>query len=297
MLVVCMGDGLGNQMFQYAFYKALEKNYPDNKIMMDIFRIYGGNIHNGFELEKVFGIKVNECSKRVAFQLSDYYPLYKKRYWFINKIHGIRRYLVGKKKSFIIQDDPTAFYDEVFKLSKLNSYMFKGNWVNENYFKNIEEILRKDFTFPEFKDQRNIQYSRDMLNTTSVSVHIRKGDYLSTDMINLDIKYYIDAKNIIENNIENPKYYIFTDDKNAISEYLKIFPNYVLVEGNSKENSYCDMQLMTCCKHNIIANSTFSFWGAYLNSNKDKIVIAPSKAKKDFRHPFACENWQIVNID
>lgn len=297
MFVVCFGDGLGNQMFQYAFYKALKYNYPNNDVKMDIFHIYGGLIHNGFELDRIFGIKKNECTHRTALILSDYCPRQNRKYRLMNRLYGFRRYLVGEKKSFISQEDPTCYYDEVFHLSELKSYLFKGNWVNEKYFAKYKEEIIKDFTFPKIDDEKNKYYEKCIKNSNSVSVHIRKGDYINSGMLNLSVEYYINAKKIVEQKITNPTYFIFTDDKMAIKEYLDIFEEYTIVEGNVKEESYRDMQLMSMCKHNIIANSTFSFWGAYLNTNSDKIVIAPNKAKRDFRCPFACESWNIVHYN
>ncbi|MDO4308169.1 MAG: alpha-1,2-fucosyltransferase [Eubacteriales bacterium] len=294
MFVVCFGDGLGNQMFQYAFYKALKVAYPNNNIKMDIFHIYGGHIHNGFELNSVFGIPIDECDHRTALLLSDYCPYQEKRYWFMNKMYGIRRYLFGLKESFITQDDPTCYYDEVFHLSELKSYILKGNWVNEKYFANCREELIKDFTFPEIVYGANKHYKEEILKSNSISVHIRKGDYINSGMINLPVEYYKQAKKIIEEKVSTPKYFIFTDDKHAISEYLEVFKEYIIVEGNSGNQSYRDMQLMSLCKHNIIPNSTFSFWGAYLNSNPNKIVIAPNKSKLDFRHPFALKEWTTI---
>lgn len=294
MFVICFGDGLGNQMFQYAFYKAMQHNYPCNDVKMDIFHIYGGHIHNGFELSTIFNIPVNECYYKNALALSDYFPRHLKKYWLLNRLSGVRRYFFGQKESYIEQEDPTCYYEEVFQLSELKSYILKGNWVNEKYFSKYRNELIKDFSFPEFDEPWNLHYVEKIKDTNAVSVHIRKGDYVNSGMLNLDIQYYRKAKSIIESEVKNPVYYIFTDEKSSILEYLKIFEKYTLIEGNSGNKSYRDMQLMSLCKHNIIANSTFSFWGAYLNDNEDRIVIAPNKAKYDFRNPFACKEWIII---
>lgn len=297
MFIVCFGDGLGNQMFQYAFYKALKRRYPNNIVKMDIFHIYGKHIHNGFELQRVFGIEMDECSKRSALLLSDYCPLYEKKYWIMNRLHGIRRYLIGTKDSYISQDDPTCYYDEVFHLSELKSYIFKGNWVNERYFYDCIEELKQDFVFPRIEDAKNQRYVEKIKNSESVSVHIRKGDYVDSLMLNLSVNYYKTAKKELEKKVINPKYFIFTDDVDAIKDYLDVFENHIIVEGNSGEESFRDMQLMSLCKHNIIANSTFSFWGAFLNNNPNKVVIAPSKAKFDFKNPFALKEWNIISYE
>ena len=295
MFIVCFGDGLGNQMFQYAFYKSLKFRYPNNIVKMDVFHIYGKYIHNGFELNSIFGITVDECSKRAALLLSDYFPMYEKKYKLLNRLQGVRRYFWGVKESFLSQDDPTCYYDEVYHLSQLRSYIFKGNWVNEKYFSELREQLLADFKFPEITEMSNIDYAYDIENSNSVSVHIRKGDYVNSGMINLTLEYYKMAQKVIESRVDNPKYFIFTDDKHAIKDFIKIFEDScVIVEGNIGNKSYRDMQLMSLCKHNIIANSTFSFWGAYLNTNIKKMVIAPDKAKADFRNPFAMSEWIIL---
>lgn len=294
MFIVCFGDGLGNQMFQYAFYKAMKKNYPENDVFMDVFRIYGKPIHNGFELDQIFGIEKEEVQLAKALRLADYWPNTKLSYKVMNRIHGLRRYLLGPKESHVRQDDPTAFYKEVFNLSTLKSYILCGNWVNEKYFQPYRSEILEDFKFPAFSNQRNIEYSNRMQNSESVSVHIRKGDYLGSGMINLPVEYYRMAKIEMEKRVMSPHYFIFTDDKTAIDEYLLLFDNYTIIENNRGNQSFRDMQLMSVCKHNIIANSTFSFWGAYLNQNRQKVVIAPNKAKTDFRNPFACDEWILV---
>lgn len=295
MFVVCFGDGLGNQMFQYAFYKSIQKAYPESVVKMDIFRIYGGQIHNGFELDRIFGIKKDECSRNTAYILSDYLPndtVYNK---IANKFFSVRRYLYGKKDSFITQDDPTCYYPDVYRLSTNYSYMFKGNWVNEKYFCNIREELFEDFKFPVL-DSDNLKYLKEIEDTNSVSVHLRLGDYINSGMINLTENYYVEAKKIISQKVENPSFFIFSDDKEFAKRYSKLFNNATIITTNTGKDSYKDMHLMSLCKHNIIANSTFSFWGAYLNRNKNKVVVSPNKAKADFKNPFSCEGWVKIDI-
>lgn len=297
MFIVCFGDGLGNQMFQYAFYIALQEKYPENDVYMDIFNIYGKKIHNGFELNKIFGIEIKETQLSKVLQLADYWPDTKIKYKIMNKIHNIRRYIFGIKESHITQDDPTGYYDNVFRLNNVKSYLFRGNWVNEKYFESVRDILLADFKFPLITEEHNLWYLEKISNCESVSVHIRKGDYVNSAMLNMPVNYYKRAKIELEKRVYNPHYFIFTDDKAEVEEYIGVFDKYTIIEGNDKENSYRDMQLMSLCKHNIIANSTFSFWGAYLNLNRDKVVIAPNKAKYDFKNPFASKDWIIIPYD
>ena len=158
MFVVCMGDGLGNQMFHYAFYCALAENYPNNTVLANIEDFYGSlNLHNGYELERIFGIKVKECSHFEALMLADYNPNCTKKNRFINQIFKYRKEIFGPKESYITVDDPTVYYNEVFQLSPLRSYMFRGNWINEKYFKNVKEKLLSDFTFPVIEDEENLE--------------------------------------------------------------------------------------------------------------------------------------------
>lgn len=294
MFVVCFGDGLGNQMFQYAFYRSLQIIYPENNVSMDIFNVYGDYIHNGFELESIFGIKPKVCNKRVAYSLSEYFPKYKKRYAVLNLLVLARQLLLGYKDSFIKQDDPTGYYPQIYQLNLTKSYMLCGNWVNEKYFSNIKNLLLKEFEFPIINDESNLNYQSMIDGCNSVSVHVRRGDYLNSSMISLDLDYYKRAQCIIEKKVKNPIYFVFTDDKEYIHENFKFLRNYNIVEGNTGNYSYRDMQLMSMCKHNIIANSTFSFWGAYLNQNPNKLVVAPMKAHPNHYNAYACNDWITI---
>ena len=299
MFVVCFGDGLGNQMFQYAFYLSLIDNYPDNKVLMDINNIYGKSMHNGFELERIFGIKKDECSFGTAVSLSDYYPKQKKRYLFMNALMLFRRRVFGSKSSFIKEDDPTAFYEDVYNLSRIKSYIFVGNWVNEKYLMRVEKKLKDVFLFPDFdeNDVKNREFADVITNCNAVGVHVRLGDYKFSSMYSLTEDYYVKAKREIEKRVKEPKYIIFSDEPEETESVKKIFGECVVISGNAGNNSFRDMQLMSLCKHNIIANSTFSFWGAYLNNHNDKVVVAPSKVHADMKYPFACKEWVVVDVD
>lgn len=294
MFVVCLGDGLGNQMFHYAFYMELQYKYPGNRITMDICNFYGSmNNHNGYELERIFGIKTERCSQREALMLADYYPRQNK---FISKLYYLRSMIFGPKDCFITVDDPTYFYDDIFKLNSLKSYMFRGNWINENYFIDVQNQLFIDFHFPNFTDKQNLLLLDEIEKNESVSIHVRRGDYLNTGMYKLEKDYYERALKEIQNRIRKKvKCFIFSGDTEYIKKEFKFLDDYILVNNNKGKDSYRDMQLMTHCKYNIIANSTFSFWGAYLNPYPNKIVIAPKKVAPEYANPFACSNWILLS--
>ncbi|MFI3202512.1 MAG: alpha-1,2-fucosyltransferase, partial [Eubacteriales bacterium] len=142
------------------------------------------------------------------------------------------------------------------------------------FFTGLESLI-KDIQFVEFTDQRNIVLANEMKCQNSVSIHIRRGDYVGTNFDRVTIEYYKKAVEHIQNIIDDPKYYIFSDDIDYVTDNFKWLDNQVIVTNNRVENSYCDMQLMSMCKHNIITNSTFSTWGALLNKNANKVVCYP----------------------
>lgn len=297
MLVVCVGDGLGNQLFQYAFYLQLKKRYPDNIVKVDICNYYGSvNDHNGYELERIFGLKLSECSEWEARILADYNYNIRKKHRIINQLYKLRSIIYGPKETYITQDDPTVFYDDIYNLSSLHSYMLRGNWINEKYFEDVKEELINTLCFPEITDSENLNIMKEINQSNSVSLHIRRGDYVGSSMLKLEDDYYLNAVNYIAKKTgdKNMRLFVFSDDSEYVKKHFKYLKNAVFVTNNKGNNSFRDMQLMSMCKHNIIANSTFSFWGAYLNSNKEKIVIAPKKAANFYINPFACSEWILM---
>ncbi len=160
-----------------------------------------------------------------------------------------------------------------------NGYLF-GYWQSEKYFKDIREELLKSIRFPEFSEENNIQYRDMILNAECpVSVHIRRGDYLVPKYYRqyggvCTETYYQEAKKYFESRYDNVQFFVFTNDLEWVSQNFT-GANVTLVCGNSGEKSFRDMQLMSLCRHNIIANSSFSWWAAWLNQNPDKIVITP----------------------
>ncbi len=290
MFIVSIDGGLGNQMFEYAFFLAMKERFPNSQFYLDMSMLKK-ETHNGYELDKVFGIEEPIASLEDVAKYSEYCPDQMKYSRFINFINKFRRLIFGIKQSYIIQEDSTAFYDDYFKLSVLHSYYLRGVWANALYFEDIREKILQTFMFPKIYDKRNILLKERIENTNSISIHFRMGDYKKYKLEILPESYYINAMDILNSKIVNPCYYVFSDDiasaKKVIGENEKI----IFVEGNYGEKSYIDMQLMSLCKHNIIANSTFSFWGAYLNKNINKNVIYPLTPLKGCSIPYADINW------
>ena len=293
MMIVSFFGGLASQMDQYAFYQALKFHYPDVSIKMDIFNLFPIE-HNGFELDTVFNIERNECRWIDVVTLADIFPL-KKRYFLPRYLNKVRRIFLGVKESWITPDDPTAFYKDVFELNPLRPYLFFGNWSHENYKKGIEARLRSDFKFKEELTGFNLDFAQKIQKSESVSIHVRRGDYKKCNFPMLDLNYYKAAVDIISHNVNNPFFFIFYYYIVFLIYHFYFLINYVIIQGNCREKSYIDMQLMSLCRHNIIANSGFSYWGAWLNTNPQKIVIAPKNHVKWCKYPIACHDWTLID--
>jgi hypothetical protein len=277
MDVVVVFNGLGNQMSQYAFYLAKKHINPSVKVIFDPRSV---NEHNGLELNRLFGIELNRClSDRM---LANLYFLYRKRV--VHRI--IDLFSIG------IVSEPHN-YDFTSKLRDaggkyLLNYYF-GGWHSEKYFKDIEDEIRATFRFPEVTDSpKFVEWKhRICCDNQSVSLHIRRGDFLYAARANgvkphdgvCTVAYYQKAIEYIKQQVITPNFYVFSDD----IDWCKITfgtecMNYI--DCNSGRDSWRDMYLMTMCRHHINANSSFSWWGAWL-SQQNGIVICPSRFVSD----------------
>ncbi|TKC55812.1 alpha-1,2-fucosyltransferase [Pedobacter hiemivivus] len=266
MKIVKFLGGLGNQMFQYAFYRALSKRHKTVKADLSGYSNYP--LHNGFELEKIFNLDLKKAS---PFIIKLYDPTV--RTWYIRKL----RKILLLEKAYKAEKDPFLFDEE--KLKDKGPKLYWGYWQNQKYFIDIEQELRANFQFKNEVSKTNENFLQQILRSNSISVHIRRGDYVGHESLGglCDLAYYREAITIMRAKIKTPSFFIFSDDMEWCRKNLPLPENTTLIEGNNGLNSYIDMQLMSNCKHNIIANSSFSWWAAWLNQNPDKIVIAPKK--------------------
>lgn len=266
MVVIQISGGLGNQLFQYAFAFHFIMNKREVKIKTAHKNDYVE--HNGFELYRIFG----HCITTPQATLRDLF-------YFVEKIKLNQNieYQLRDGKKLISEPLEFSFTPD---LLEMDDVFFQGYWQHINYFEKYSEALKAVFTFPEIprSDVKNFFYKEQIeQQECSVSIHIRRGDYLKYPFyIILDESYYLSAIELIKSRYKKAVFYVFSDDipyaRNLIDE-----PDTVFISHNKKENSFRDMQLMALCDHNIIANSTFSWWGAYLNKNSNKTVIVPQK--------------------
>jgi hypothetical protein len=265
MIVVKMTGGLGNKMFQYALYKSIIASGKEALIDDSSF-----NPSWDFEIIKLPHIFLNATYEIASIKLIKQFGGENN---FKNKVKRRLNFLF--KKKFI--GEKSLSYNPL--ISGLNGdYFLSGLWQSEKYFNGYSQLIKHSFQFKAFADEKNILLSNEMSQGASVAIHIRKGaDYERKNVIGTcDINYYKRAVEYIQKRIKDPYYYIFTDNVQWVSEHIKDI-NYTLIDWNpvSGVENYLDMQLMSCCKHNIIANSTYSWWGAWLNGNPDKLVLCP----------------------
>lgn len=264
MRIVRIKSGLGNQMFQYAFFKSLSSTFEDVKLDLDYIK--NMKDHNGYELSNIFQIKEIRASKEEILKFSD------EKQDILSKV---RRKVIGRKKTHCVQKK-FNFNEKYFEVDNV---LLDGYWQSEKYFKNIEAIIREEFKFKNQLDELNLKTLDKIINSNSISMHIRRGDYMSLQYIEkfgkiCNVNYYKKSIEYIKDIYPDCTFFVFSDDIQWAKDNFKGY-EFKFISNNTGGKSYIDMQLMSNCKHNIIANSSFSWWAAWLNNNKDKIVIAP----------------------
>lgn len=265
--------GLGNQMFQYAAGRALSLN-NDVPLALDVCGFENYRLHQGFELFKVF-----KCAPDIATQKDIYRVLGWRSGKIVRKIIMRPSGAIFRGRHLIIE--PYCHYWPEIKNVSRCCYL-AGYWQSEKYFKNVATTIRADFTFKNSLSKLNAELAEQIRHVNSVSLHVRRGDYAKDLKTNAthglcSLDYYQTAIRCISDQIKQPHFFVFSDDIAWVQNNLQIGFPCQYVDHNQGVDSYNDMNLMSMCQHNIIANSSFSWWGAWLNPNPDKIVIAPQK--------------------
>lgn len=262
MIIVKIYAGLGNQMPQYALGRHLAiLNNTELKLDLTSFETYK---RHRYSLDH-FNIQANIATPKEINRL---------------KTNKLMRKLGFIKPSHIIEAEHT-FNEKILELR--GDFYVEGYWATEKYFKEIKDVIRKDFTVKEELSGKNKEVADMIAGANSVSLHIRRGDYLDNPEVykTFGMDYYDRAVQLIAQKIDNPHFFIFSDDMSWVKKNLILnFPTEY-VDHNLANKNYEDMRLMSLCQHNIIANSSFSWWGAWLNNHTDKIVIAPQKFFND----------------
>lgn len=296
--------GLGNQMFQYAFYLYMLKKTGNAKLDINDFDSY--TLHNGFELSSVFCCVCDEmiATLEEIDQKKDFQSWFRVRKW-------IGRLFCGNPRHFI--KDSHYLESHMYRYDKYvcqqKGKYLDGYWQNEKYFSDFREELRKLFSWQILKSE-NIELSKKMNRENSVAFHIRRLDQpktISEWFFRLRLlvsyracskKYYRSAMYRVISEVPNPVFYIFTDNIKWVRANINFGSdvNVTVVDWNRGQDSYQDMFLMSQCKHNIISASSFSWWGAWLNEHPNKTIIAPKKwATRLQRDVYIIpEDWTVI---
>lgn len=267
MIIITIEGGLGNQMFQYALGKALAtKNNCELKLdlsclMEDPKRDYALDC---FNVDEAFASK-KEVSD-IKYGKSVFSKIWTR--------------LTDKNRNLIREKELHKFDSSV--LDTGNQKILKGYWQHLDYVNFAKEIISKHFIFDKDFNNKTKDQLADIDSTESVSVHIRRGDFVYDPEIaqvhgNCELEYFKTAIEYIREHVKDPSFYIFTDDPDWADEHFRAEKNCSIVRGNQEAHPGFDLLLMSGCKHNIISNSSYSWWGAYLNRNKDKVIVAPKR--------------------
>jgi len=276
MIIIKLTGGLGNQMFQYALY--LKLRFMGKEVKLDDLTEYE-KTNPRPNMLWCFDSAYEAASREEIDRLTD---------GFMSISHRMKRKLLGRKSLEYREAD--CNYDE--QILKKDPAYLTGYFQSERYFKDIEDRVRQAFSFShriwEGLDTGLIQklqnYRKRIDSSLSVSLHIRRGDYLDSSEVYGGIcteEYYLGAVTYIKDRYPEALFFVFSNDTEWTADWIRRRyggdESFVIVEGTDEDKGYLDLFLMSRCRHHIIANSSFSWWGAWLNPNKEKTVIAPSK--------------------
>jgi len=274
MITVRLMGGLGNQMFQYAFGRKLA-NICNTSLSLDVTgyeTIREGETPRHYELG-IFNIRAT---------LGGSYHPYRGEHStkpFAKQV-GVAVALLSGKRQPVVGEHGFPFDPKALEAAD-GSY-FIGYWHTEKYFKDIRNQLLKDFSVKEAPNKANRDMGAKIAGATAVSLHVRRGDYITNANASkfhglAPMDYYNAAVKLMTEKVKEPHFFIFSDDPEWTKKNIKIGNPTTYVTHNDADSGYEDMRLMTQCRHHIIANSSFSWWGAWLNQREDKVVIAPQR--------------------
>ncbi|MDE7272481.1 MAG: alpha-1,2-fucosyltransferase, partial [Lachnospiraceae bacterium] len=172
-----------------------------------------------------------------------------------------------------IEEEDTHYKEHLLYLK--GNYYISGWFQNEKYFKDHETTIKKEL-YPKRKIKISKELKHILDNKNTVSVHVRRGDYRQLNNL-VKVEYYKKAMELINSYLDNVFYIVFSDDLDWVSQHMHLCDNVYFMNQEYGMQDYEELFVMSRCKHNIIANSTFSWWGAWLNDNKSKIIIGPKK--------------------
>lgn len=275
MIIARLIGGLGNQMFQYAVgRRAACVNNTILKLDITGYEEQEEMTPREYQLN-IFNIQENFASPEEITKLKTSFKNINIKYF-----RKIYRYIFLRQRRSRVREKQFNFDPNILKVPD-NVYL-EGFWASEKYFQDIEYIIRQEFTFKKKPDGINKKIVKQIEESQSISIHIRRGDYVFDKKTSdyhgaCGFDYYSMAAETVVKKITNPHFFIFSDDPEWVKEKFHLKYQNTIIDNNILQKDYEDLRLMSLCEHNIIANSSFSWWGAWLNRNSDKIVITPKK--------------------
>lgn len=263
MTIIKLKGGLGNQLFQYAFgrFLSIKRN---EEIKLDASSLSGPK-----DTPRAYSLDIFNVSVQIASDLE--VKKYRYPYKIISKLNRVFNHRILKK------------YNIGYSAKLLNNknVYLEGYFQSYKYLDPIRDVLLREITLKEAIDNKYKEILENIDKSNSVSIHIRRGDYINDEQTKqahnvCGLEYYKKAISIINDRVENPIFFVFSDDINWVKENLQI-DNKTYYISNGIIKDFEELILMSKCYNNIISNSSFSFWGAWLNQNTNKIVIAPGK--------------------
>ena len=271
MVIVRLKGGIGNQMFQFACARAVAL-YRQQELFLDLVYLTRNPlnfVHRDFKLQRL-----------TDFQIAD-----------DNTLKYFDSLYVTGNAAYITDDFPKQSYLELLNFEPMEGILLDGYFQDEFYLLNYTEVIKKEFNsfLKYYLNKGPITFIENSANT--VSIHLRRQDYMLPDVLKVlgicESLYYDKAMAIMKTLVDHPQYYIFSDDPALAEEYFqdiydeKINISQLMKKTNLRDSDIIELAMMTQCKHHILANSSYSWWGAYLSDSNSKQIIAPRKWFQD----------------
>ncbi len=284
--------GLGNQLYAYTFCRWLSDRLPEYDVYSDVQEYKLNSAHDGNQVSEIFqNSVVNEANMFAVWKVTNQIPIF---YGGIGKdrINAFREVL--NKRSKVrnwYEETKEENADIILERIRIGDRYVDGYWQDSYYFNCIKKKIIRELAFKDEGDEKLKQMIRD---NNSVSIHVRRGDYVGGNFDVVRMSYYIKAISYFDKlNIE-PLFFVFSDDTEYVRNEFAWLPNKIVVEKSGEKKDYFDMYYMSLCKHNIITNSSFSTWAAYLNRNDKKKVIYPDLK---FMEKKRMDGWIALNYE
>ncbi|MBU4176661.1 MAG: alpha-1,2-fucosyltransferase [Proteobacteria bacterium] len=271
MIIVRIMGGLGNQMFQYAAGRRLAAIHGA-VLKLDISDFTNYTLHD-------YGLSAFNIKEAIATQ--EEIRLFKEPETSSLK-KKIKKLLGYPNKLGITHIRESQYHFDPAILTMHDSVYLDGYWQSEKYFSDISVIIRNEFTATSPQTGRNLALAQHMASCESISLHVRRGDYVTDEKTNTihgtcDLDYYVRCIERVAQKVRRPCFFIFSDDPEWAEKNLHITHQATFISHNGPKKNYEDLRLMSQCRHHIIANSSFSWWGAWLGQHQDTIVYAPKR--------------------